>query len=72
MPNDSTLRDLEEYRRQHPEDSKLHQIIKAWTESHHPGMRAMQHPDTTHAKVVIEFRDGQLVWMKPEITMKIC
>ena len=68
----STLVALEEYQKQHPEDTKLPQVIKAWIESVHPGIEILRHPGITHLELVIEFRDSRLLWMKPEIIVKIC
>ncbi len=68
----SVLLALEEYRKKHPEDTKLPQIIKTWVESDHPGVEIIRHPDITHIKLVIEFRDSQLLWLKPDISVKIC
>ena len=72
MAGDSTIRDLVEYLRQNPGDTKLPQIIKTWIGSKHPGIKAAQHPDTTHLRIIIEICDNRLLWMNPDIRVKIC
>lgn len=71
MTWESIVKALEEYLKHHPDDYKLPQLIETWISLDHPGMGATQHPDTTHVKLVIEFRDRQLLWIKPEIAIKI-